>query len=124
MRQVVSMLWQLRIFAMHAGVLTMIVLAGPVVGEETSADPERISLWTGPTPPSKAVITVHHPAKGNGAAVVICPGGGYGTLVTGPEGQVVERTILGDRLFLDPGQIGKKPDKNRVFFFDLPVTKP
>jgi acetyl esterase/lipase len=35
-----------------------------------------------------AFITVHRPAaeKANGAALVICPGGGYGMLVTGPEG--------------------------------------
>ena len=31
-------------------------------------------------------ITVHRPSKPNGAAVVICPGGGYGMLVTGGEG--------------------------------------
>ena len=35
---------------------------------------------------SKAAITIHRPANGNGAAVVICPGGGYGGLVTGAEG--------------------------------------
>jgi acetyl esterase/lipase len=31
-------------------------------------------------------ITVHRAAKPNGAAIVICPGGGYGGLVTGGEG--------------------------------------
>ena len=31
-------------------------------------------------------ITVHRPEKPNGAAVVICPGGGYGRLVTEAEG--------------------------------------
>jgi acetyl esterase/lipase len=35
---------------------------------------------------AEAWITVHQPAKSNGAAIVICPGGGYGTLVTGAEG--------------------------------------
>ena len=29
---------------------------------------------------------MHHPAKANGTAIVICPGGGYGGLVVGPEG--------------------------------------
>jgi acetyl esterase/lipase len=33
-----------------------------------------------------AFITIHRPAKPNGAAVVICPGGGYSGLVVGAEG--------------------------------------
>lgn len=33
-----------------------------------------------------AVVTIHHPAKPNGAAVIICPGGGYGCLMMEPEG--------------------------------------
>ena len=56
-------------------------------------DKERIALWTGSAPvggggsePENAFITVHHPAKANGAAVVICPGGGYVSLVVEPEG--------------------------------------
>lgn len=64
-------------------------MAGPVL----AAEPQRIGLWNGKAPVSKGVleqadawITVHRPAKSNGAAVVICPGGGYGVLVTGPEG--------------------------------------
>jgi len=32
------------------------------------------------------IIIVHRAARPNGAAMVICPGGGYGRLVTGPEG--------------------------------------
>jgi acetyl esterase/lipase len=55
--------------------------------------PERVALWNGRAAigegkfeEADATITVHRPAKGNGAAVVICPGGGYGRLVTGPEG--------------------------------------
>lgn len=56
-------------------------------------EPQRIALWQGKAPigagefqEGETWITVHRPAKGNGAAVVICPGGGYGTLVKGPEG--------------------------------------
>ncbi len=52
-----------------------------------------ISLWNGKAPDGQGkftaenpVITVHHPEKPNGAMVVICPGGGYGGLVKGPEG--------------------------------------
>lgn len=40
-----------------------------------------------------AAITIHLPAQGNGAAVVICPGGGYGGLVTEPEGHGIARWL-------------------------------
>lgn len=58
------------------------------------AEGERIALWSGPAPvgdgstdEANAWITIHRPAKStNGTAVVICPGGGYGGLVVGPEG--------------------------------------
>lgn len=56
--------------------------------------PERLSLWSGRAPigheafaDDDAFITFYRPEKANGAAVVICPGGGYGGLVTGPEGR-------------------------------------
>lgn len=81
------------------------ILATPVVllaaiclsaEPETAAaekDGERIALWMGQAPISdgkyedaEAWITVHRPAQPNGAAIVICPGGGYATQVTGPEG--------------------------------------
>ena len=42
-------------------------------------------------------------------------------LVTDPEGEMVNRTILGDRLLIDPEQVGQVEDQNRVFFFDLPI---
>jgi acetyl esterase/lipase len=60
-----------------------------------SAETEKISLWPGNAPVGDgafearhAFITVHRPdaAKANGAAIVICPGGGYGGLVVGAEG--------------------------------------
>ena len=42
-------------------------------------------------------------------------------LVTGPNGAIIARTILGDRLLVAPEQIGKDPDKKRIFYFDLPL---
>jgi len=55
--------------------------------------PERLVLWKNRAPIGKgefkqeeAWITVHRPAKANGAAAIICPGGGYGGLVKGAEG--------------------------------------
>ena len=57
------------------------------------AKPERLGLWKGHAPigdgkfeDGEAWITVHRPARANGTAAVICPGGGYGGLVTGAEG--------------------------------------
>ncbi len=56
-------------------------------------EPERLKLWNGNAPlgdgkfeKAEAWITVHRPEKANGTAIVICPGGGYGGLVTGAEG--------------------------------------
>lgn len=84
----------------------------------------------------------------NGAEFLICPSGGmFGParndpivqsrsrenevyivfvhpaefLVTGPDGSIVQRTILGDRLLISPDQVGGKQDLNRVFWFDLPL---
>ena len=61
--------------------------------EEAPSTPEKISLWSNHAPvddgtfqSADATITVHRAAKPNGAAMVICPGGGYGGLVTGAEG--------------------------------------
>lgn len=62
---------------------------------ESKPEPKRISLWDGNAPigegkteEADAWITVHHPStNGKGVAIVICPGGGYGGLVLGPEGQ-------------------------------------
>ena len=54
---------------------------------------ERIALWFGQAPVggggaenANAFISVYRPAKANGTAVIICPGGGYGSLVKDPEG--------------------------------------
>lgn len=42
-------------------------------------------------------------------------------LVTGPDGSILDRTILGDRLLIAPQQAGKEKDQNRIFYFDLPL---
>lgn len=61
---------------------------------------ERVELWRGQAPlgdgkfeDRQLFITVHRPAKANGAAVVICPGGGYGQLVVGPEGHGIAQWL-------------------------------
>ena len=67
--------------------------AAPAADPPARAEPERLKLWDGHAPQgdgtfekADAFVTVHRPEKPNGTAVVICPGGGYGGLVTGAEG--------------------------------------
>ncbi len=55
--------------------------------------PEKITLWSGHAPvgdgsfqEADTTLTIHRPATPNGTAIIICPGGGYGGLVTGSEG--------------------------------------
>ena len=77
--------------------------AGPsAVAGTAPPDPEKLSLWPGQAPvgdgkfeAANAFITVHRPApeKANGAAMVICPGGGYGGLVTGAEGHGIAKWL-------------------------------
>ncbi|MCA9266945.1 MAG: alpha/beta hydrolase [Planctomycetales bacterium] len=88
------------ILGSHCWLAQSIVLAGAIalfssvaLGADPQAQPERVPLWTGEHPASSAAITVHLPAKGNGAALVICPGGGYGGLVTGAEGHGIARWL-------------------------------
>ena len=64
--------------------------------------PLVVQLWNGKAPigdnkfeKSDTKITVHKPTKGNGAAIVICPGGGYGGLVTGAEGHGIAKWLNG-----------------------------
>jgi predicted amidohydrolase len=44
-------------------------------------------------------------------------------LVTGPDGSILERTILGDRLLISPEQEGKEADSKRIFYFELPPVR-
>ena len=60
-----------------------------------SSEPNRIKLWPGMKPEPPSAITVHLPDEGNGAAVIICPGGGYGGLVTGAEGHGIAKWLNG-----------------------------
>ncbi len=50
-------------------------------------------LAEGENPAGVAVMTVYHPAKPNGAAIVIFPGGGYSTLVVEPEGHKIAKWL-------------------------------
>lgn len=66
--------------------------------EEGTAKPQSISLWSNHAPmgggefqDADATITVHRAAPPNGAALVICPGGGYGGMVVGAEGHGIAK---------------------------------
>lgn len=88
--------------------------------------------------------------RANGAEFLICPSGGmFGPktndpivqarsrenklhivfvhpaefLVTGPDGSILNRTILGERLLVSKDEIGGKKDLNGVFYFELPVVR-
>jgi omega-amidase len=41
-------------------------------------------------------------------------------LVTGPDGTIVQQTVLGDKLVISPDKQGTEEDSKRVFYFDLP----
>jgi acetyl esterase/lipase len=86
--------------------LVLVAIAAlPAMAAETGVSkPERIALWPDLAPvgdgtheAANAYLTVYRaaPEKADGAAVVICPGGGYGTLVVGPEGHGIAQWLVG-----------------------------
>jgi hypothetical protein len=44
-------------------------------------------------------------------------------LVTGPDGSILERSLVGDNLLVTPEQVGGEKDQNRICYFDLPVRR-
>lgn len=92
-----------RIGARWCAVLLFVVVFLSMMSVDAVAQPPRIGLWNGKAPvgaadgdgateAADAFLTVHLPEPVAGAAAtrtpaaVICPGGGYGGLVTGAEG--------------------------------------
>ena len=70
--------------------------------EDAAPAPQTLNLWTGHAPvgdgafqAEDAEITLYPASHPNGAAMVICPGGGYARLVTGPEGQGIAQWLNG-----------------------------
>jgi acetyl esterase/lipase len=78
--------------------------AWPVRAAPTATPkPEKLSLWPEKAPlgngqfvAADVPITVYRPVpeRATGAAVVICPGGGYGGLVVGPEGHLIALWLM------------------------------
>jgi acetyl esterase/lipase len=70
-----------------------------IAASATAADaPEQVQLWMGQAPigdgrfeagKPQHRLTIHRPAKANGVAVVICPGGGYSGLSSDLEGHQI-----------------------------------
>ena len=63
-------------------------------------DPIKVSLWNGQAPigegkteSADATIYVHKAEKPNGAAIIICPGGGYGGQVLDHEGHLIAKWL-------------------------------
>jgi acetyl esterase/lipase len=85
---------RIHVFVAAIGVLILGAKLASGQGDKKAAEPEKIGLWNKKAPVGdgkfqevEVWITVHRPEKPNGTAMVICPGGGYGGLVTGAEGK-------------------------------------
>jgi acetyl esterase/lipase len=87
---------------MRLPLLFCFLAAGLIQAQDTKpAEPLKLPLWSEVVPDGtggvdsvgKPSITVHRAAKPDGTAVVICPGGGYGGLVMGPEGHGIARWL-------------------------------
>ena len=84
-----------------ATIVAVIAAWAPIASRGESPEAAKLALWPGQAPvgegkseAANAFITVHPASdKPNGAAMVICPGGGYGGLVVGPEGHGIARWL-------------------------------
>lgn len=82
-------------------VVLAVILCGPVtLFGQNKVGPQEIFLWPAGAPNAKGnsdldrpSIRVYRPKPGtaNGAAVVVCPGGGYGVLATDHEGHQIAK---------------------------------
>lgn len=83
--------------------MNCVLILGAFLGASNdAAEPQVVKLWNGKAPigggkfeEADTKITVHLATKGNGTAIVICPGGGYGGLVTGAEGHGIAKWLNG-----------------------------
>jgi len=80
--------------------LLLLAAAFPALAENPPAAPQPLSLWNAHAPvgdgtfqDEDALITVYRAEHANGAAMVICPGGGYAGLVMGAEGQGIAQWL-------------------------------
>lgn len=90
-----------RVYAQVLSTLLVSAVA-PKAPATTLSEPLVMPLWDinapngdGTFEESDAKITVHQAENGNGTTIVICPGGGYGGLVTGGEGHGIAKWLNG-----------------------------
>lgn len=83
----------------HLTVCLLLTVAASAAADEDGKS-ERIGLWNRQAPigngkfeEAEAWLTVHRAVEGHAPAVVICPGGGYGGLVTGAEGHGIAKWL-------------------------------
>ena len=82
-------------------VAALLSLAGASAFAAEPAALPKLALWPDRAPdgaggwgsPENSGLTVHPAPKPNGMAVIICPGGAYSGLVTGPEGHGIARWL-------------------------------
>jgi acetyl esterase/lipase len=81
-----------------SGVAVLITFGGSA--SQAEQPPQRLALWEGQAPvgggeteKANAYITVFRPTEANGAAAIICPGGGYKSLKWGPEGTGIAKWL-------------------------------
>ncbi len=87
-----ALLWVIALTAVGASAPAAVTL-----GKE---EPQRIGLWNGraalgdgQVEATEVRITLYRPQRGNGAAIVICPGGGYGGHAIQPEGHGIAKWL-------------------------------
>jgi acetyl esterase/lipase len=98
-----------------------------LVAADPAPAPQTFPLWSGKAPlavgdsaTDKPELTAYRPAKPNGTAVVVCPGGGYGGLAMDHEGKQVAEFLnnIGVTAFVlkyrtankeRPGPLGEAP---------------
>lgn len=87
---------------MKAPLLRLITLLLALAGFAL-AEPVKLPIWPGKdapngdgsTSPATPTLTIHQAENPNGIAMIICPGGGYGGLVTGGEGHGIAKWLNG-----------------------------
>ena len=77
------------------------LLSLPVISADPPFPPMTVALWPAGEAPNgdgtfdnaNAEITIHRAEKPTGTSILICPGGGYGGVVIGPEGHGIARWL-------------------------------
>ncbi|MFO0948303.1 MAG: alpha/beta hydrolase [Planctomycetota bacterium] len=86
----------------HAA-MTVLLASATFLGRGYAGEPKVVLLWPNGAPGAmgkepadqpRLTITLPEPAKRNGTAVVICPGGGYGHLAIDHEGKQIAQWLV------------------------------